>query len=178
MIVTCGACAKKYKFDEAKLAGRQSVSLTCPNCQGSITVSAADPGDQTSRLDVDALQISRAEKIPGGDLAMPVRRRLSLAVLEGLDSGRIFTIDRPRTVVGRGEADIVINDSEISRQHAAIEVHGARVLVRDMGSTNGVFVNDVKVSQAELENRGEFRLGGTRLMLIVADQESDPEERG
>ncbi len=178
MIVTCGGCAKKYKFDEAKLAGRQSVSLTCPNCQGSITVSAADPGDQTSRLDVDALQISRAEKIPGGDLAMPVRRRLSLAVLEGLDSGRIFTIDRPRTVVGRGEADIVINDSEISRQHAAIEVHGARVLVRDMGSTNGVFVNDVKVSQAELENRGEFRLGGTRLMLIVADQESDPEERG
>ncbi len=178
MIVNCGGCAKKYKFDEAKLAGRQSVSLTCPNCQGSITVSAADPGDQTSRLDVDALQISRAEKIPGGDLAMPVRRRLSLAVLEGLDSGRIFTIDRPRTVVGRGEADIVINDSEISRQHAAIEVHGARVLVRDMGSTNGVFVNDVKVSQAELENRGEFRLGGTRLMLIVADQESDPEERG
>jgi len=178
MIVTCAACAKKYKFDEGKLAGRPSVSLTCPNCQTPITISAPEPGDQTSRLDVDALQISRAEKVPVGSLVMPTKRRLSLAVLEGQDSGRIFTIDRPRTVVGRGEADIVINDSEISRQHAAIEVHGARVVVKDLGSTNGVFVNDVKVSQAELENRAEFRLGGTRLMLIIADQESDPEGQG
>jgi hypothetical protein len=178
MIVTCAGCSKRYKFDEAKLQGRPSVSLTCPNCQASITVSAADPGDRTSRLEVDALQISRAEKVPLGSLAMPARRRLSLAVLEGQDSGHIYSIDRPRTIIGRGEADIVINDSEISRQHAAIEVQGPRVVVKDLGSTNGVFVNDVKVSQAEIENRAEFRLGATRLMLIIAEQESDPEGQG
>jgi hypothetical protein len=38
-----------------------------------------------------------------------------------------------------------------------------------------VFVNEVKVSQAEIENRTEFRLGGTRLMLILTETESDLE---
>ena len=78
-------------------------------------------------------------------------------------------------VLGRGEADIVLNDTEVSRQHAAIEVHGARVVLRDLGSTNGIFVNEVKVSQSEIENRSEFRLGGTRLMLIMTDTSSDLE---
>jgi pSer/pThr/pTyr-binding forkhead associated (FHA) protein len=54
-------------------------------------------------------------------------------------------------------------------------VHGARVVLKDLGSTNGIFVNDVKVSQSEIENRAEFRLGGTRLMLIMTDTTSDQE---
>lgn len=178
MIVACGGCGKRYSFDETRLAGRKSASLRCPNCQTAIMVTAPDPGDQTSRLDVDALQVSRAERVPAGELSMPPERRLSLAVLQGQDNGRIFVIDRPRTVLGRGEADIVVNDSEVSRQHAAIEVHGGRIVIRDLGSTNGVFVNDVKISQMELENRGEFRIGGTRMMLIVTDVQSDPEAQG
>jgi pSer/pThr/pTyr-binding forkhead associated (FHA) protein len=106
---------------------------------------------------------------------MPSDRRLSLAVLEGKDSGRIFLIDRPRMVLGRGESDIVLNDTEVSRQHACIEVHGARVVLKDLGSTNGTFLNEVKVSQGEIENRTEFRLGGTRLMLILTETQSDLE---
>lgn len=179
MIVTCGGCARKYNFDEAKLAGRPSARLRCPHCSTTITVTAAvDPGDQTMRLPEDANLISKAAKVPQGDLAMPSNRRLSLAVLEGKDSGRIFQIERPRMVLGRGEADIVLNDTEVSRQHASVEVHGARVVLKDLGSTNGVFVNEVKVSQAEIENRTEFRLGGTRLMLILTETRSDLETLG
>ncbi len=140
-----------------------------------ISIAATDPGDETTRLDQDANLLSKSTKVPQGDLSLPAERRLSLAVLQGKDSGRIFLVDKPRVILGRGEADIVLNDTEISRQHAAIEVHGARVVLKDLGSTNGIFVNDVKVSQSEIENRTEFRLGGTRLMLIMTDTTADLE---
>lgn len=176
MIVTCGGCARRYNFDVAKLGGRPSARLRCPHCSSTITVTAvSDPGDQTMRLPEDANLLSKSAKVPQGDLSMPSERRLSLAVLEGKDSGRIFLLERPRMVLGRGEADIVLNDTEVSRQHACIEVHGARVVLKDLGSTNGTFVNDVKVSQSEIENRTEFRLGGTRLMLILTETQSDLE---
>lgn len=178
MIVSCGGCGKKYTFDVRKLGGRPSATVRCPNCRTTITVTAADPGDQTTRLDADANLLSRSARVPGGDLAMPPGRRISLAVLDGRDSGRIFQVDRPRVVLGRGEADIVINDSEVSRQHASIEVRGQRVVLRDLGSTNGTFVNEVKISQSEIDNRAEFRIGGTRLMLIMTDTESDLEALG
>ncbi len=180
MIVECGGCAKRYKFDEAKLQGRPSVSLKCPGCQGAIEVTApaAHPGDQTTRLDADADQIPSSSKVRGGDLAMPLSRRISLAVLEGKDKGRIFTVERPHVTIGRSDADIIIDDQEISRQHVAIEMRGPRVVLKDLGSTNGTFVNDVKIAQCEIDNQGEFRIGGTKIMLILIDTEKDLEPLG
>ena len=175
MIVTCTGCSKRYKFDVAKLAGRPSARLRCPHCSTTITVAASAPGDQTTRLDQDANLLSKSSKVPQGDLSMPGDRRLSLAVLHGKDSGRIFLVEKPRIILGRGDADVVLNDTEVSRQHAAIEVHAGRVVLRDLGSTNGTFVNDVKVSQTEIDNRAEFRVGGTRLMLILTDTTTDLE---
>ena len=177
MIVACGACDKRYRFDLAKLGGRPGARLRCPACGASIEVTAPpDPGNQTMRLDSDASQIASAGRIPGGDLAMPLSRRLSLAVLQGKDSGRIFPVDKAVVVIGRSGADIVVDDPEVSRQHASVEVHGNRVVLKDLGSTNGTFLNDVKVAQAEIENRGEFRVGSTRLMLIIAEVNTDLED--
>src|SRR5438093_5946837 len=107
-----------------------------------ISIAAIDPGDETTRLDQDANLLSKSTKVPQGDLSLPAERRLSLAVLQGKDSGRIFLVDKPRVILGRGEADIVLNDTEISRQHAAIEVRGARVVLKALGSTHGLFVTD------------------------------------
>jgi len=178
MIVSCGGCGKRYRFDEAKLSGKPSATLRCPSCQAPITIQASEVGERTTRLDADADLLARSSPVRGGDLALPLRRRLSLAVLEGKDSGRIFPIERPRMVLGRGEADIVLDDTEVSRQHACIEVRGARVVLKDLGSTNGTFVNEVKTTQSEIDNRSEFRVGSTRLMLIITETESDLEPLG
>ena len=176
MIVSCGGCGKKYRFDVAKLQGRPSGVLRCPGCSTAITVTApTDPGDRTTRIDSDANQIPTSSKVPSGDLSLPLSRRLSLAILQGKDSGRIFPVDKPLVVLGRADSDIVINDPEISRQHASIEVHGAKVVLKDLGSTNGTFINDVKITQAEIENRAEFRVGGTVLMLIMTQAETELE---
>ena len=55
--------------------------------------------------------------------------------------------------------DLALDDPEISRQHAAIEVAGERVTVIDLGSANGVQVGDQSVAEAPLENQAEFTVG-------------------
>jgi predicted Zn finger-like uncharacterized protein len=191
VIVTCTECGRRYNFDAAQLGDRPSVTVRCSNCKASMTVSAAQavetlpvpepaetapaqeaPGDRTTRLDVDASLLPAHASVPEGGLQLLPGRRLSLAVLQGKDTGRIFKVERPSVVIGRGESEISLDDPEVSRQHARLEVHGANVFVRDLGSTNGVFVDEVKVAEAELANHSEFRVGGTHLMLIVTEEET------
>ncbi len=99
-------------------------------------------------------------------LRLPDGVRLSLACISGPDSGRIFEIDKPRVVIGRANADIVVSDIQCSRQHAAIEVQDEHVFLVDLGSTNGTYVYDQRVGRTELESRTEFEIGTTTLMLI------------
>lgn len=104
---------------------------------------------------------------------LPEGLRVSLAVLEGARPGEIFQVDKPRMVLGRlggGAADIELDDPEISRVHAAVECYGQRILLEDLGSTNGTYVGDERIEAREIEDRGEFRLGRTRLMLILAEE--------
>lgn len=103
---------------------------------------------------------------PTANLKLPIGYRLSLACLAGPDSGRIFEVDKPRVTIGRANADIVLTDSQCSRAHAAVEVMDDRVFVVDLGSTNGTFVGDKRISRQELDNRSEFDVGATTLMFI------------
>lgn len=109
----------------------------------------------------------RAETNPAiRPLKLPDHERLSLACIAGPDAGRIFEVDRPRLVIGRNNADILLSDAECSRQHAVLEVSDDRVMVIDLGSTNGTYFNERRVGQIQLENRSEFDIGATTLMLI------------
>jgi adenylate cyclase len=62
-----------------------------------------------------------------------------------------------------------VPDPDVSRSHAAVECHGARVVLRDLDSRNGTFVGEERVTQRDVEDRTEFRLGGTTFLLLVAD---------
>lgn len=107
----------------------------------------------------------------GRRLRLPDWEKLSLACIAGPEAGRIFEIDRARMVIGRAGSDILLNDPECSRQHAAIEVSDDKVFLVDLGSTNGSYVSDKRISQLELENRSEFDVGSSTLMLIRTRKE-------
>src|SRR5206468_7846633 len=115
----------------------------------------------------DRVRTTPPARAPRSALSLPTDWKLSLAVIAGPDAGRIFPIEKPRVVIGREEVDVVLEDPEISRQHAAIEVSGERVTVVDLGSSNGTLVGDAPITEAVLENQGEFTIGGSTLMLIV-----------
>ncbi len=110
-----------------------------------------------------------------GSAALPLGKRVSLAILEGARKGDVVTLERPQVLIGRAGgragANVEIPDSEVSRAHATLTCQGARVVLRDLGSTNGTFVGADRIEEREIEDQAEFRLGRTRFMLIVADQE-------
>ena len=122
----------------------------------------------------------RQDEVPGGGtltgkdlhkmaVELPKDKRFSLAVIQGAATGQIFQITKSRTTLGRSGADINLDDPEASRQHATVEVLGDHAILRDLGSTNGTFVDMERIEQKVLNNQNEFRIGSHVLMFIVTD---------
>lgn len=128
-----------------------------------------DPADTAVTGESPKTSKLRKEMLEG--LKLPETRKLSIAVISGNNAGEIYQISKPRMVIGRGEADILIQDLEASRTHAEIDVIGDRVVLHDLNSTNGTFVDEQKITSVTLENHSEFRIGSTTFMLIITDVE-------
>ncbi len=104
-----------------------------------------------------------------GVIELPRDKRYSLAAIQGPATGQIFQITKTRTTLGRTGCDVNLNDPECSRQHAVVEIFGERIILRDLDSTNGTFVDIERIQQVELANHAEFRIGSHVLMLIVTE---------
>jgi pSer/pThr/pTyr-binding forkhead associated (FHA) protein len=108
---------------------------------------------------------------PEESLELPKDKKYSLAVLQGKASGQIFPITKSRITLGRSGVDVLLDDPECSRKHAVIEIHGARITINDLGSTNGTFVDGKRIDKADLDKHTEFRIGEHVMMLIITDRE-------
>lgn len=189
MIIQCTSCRSKYQYDEERFERKPSKKIKCAKCQTvfeifnpafAAKVEEVAPGEQTfaSKKIVIPPPVEPAtarEPLPEANvvpsLRLPEGKRISLAILEGDGAGSVFRIEKPRVTIGRANADIVINDSEASRQHAAIEVRDGSYTLVDLGSTNGTSVGGEKISEpVELHDKGEFQVGATTLMFIVTDE--------
>jgi hypothetical protein len=93
---------------------------------------------------------------------------LSLVVRRGMPIGERAKLDRP-LVVGRDPAcDVVLHDPRISRRHIACELDPAGgVVFRDLGSSNGVFLNGRHCASGALRAGDELRLGDTDLEIVA-----------
>jgi len=85
------------------------------------------------------------------------------------NDGRSFSIgDRP-LVIGRSpDVDVVINDSNVSRRHAEVWRTGEGVAVRDLGSTNGTFVNGHRITAVSLSPRDDVTIGALHFRIELA----------
>jgi predicted Zn finger-like uncharacterized protein len=180
VIVECDQCHARYQYDEARFAGKPAKRLRCSKCRAIFEVVNTRAFEAQPALRPPARPDETRVRRPGGRprdaapairapaaLQLPAERKLSLAVIAGPDAGRIFPIEKARVVIGREGVDVTLEDPEISRQHAAIEVAGDLVTLVDLGSANGTLIGETAVTEAPLENHGEFTLGGSTLMLIV-----------
>ncbi len=82
--------------------------------------------------------------------------------------GRSYQLSSPVTVIGRGaEADVVVDDAGVSRRHAEVHTDGDRVWVKDLGSTNGTFVDGERVGAtgSPLADGSRITLGRTRIVV-------------
>lgn len=83
---------------------------------------------------------------------------------------------RDRLSLGRNPQrnNICISDREVSKEHAVIERRGSDIFVRDLGSSNGTFVNDAKVMDHRLRDGDTVRLGTTSLVYLAPEPTTAP----
>src|SRR5215813_5390125 len=91
-------------------------------------------------------------------MLMNVRGEIHLAAMNG--EPKITTVESPRFTIGRGaENSLCIPSSVVSRSHAELIRVGANYLLRDLGSTNGSFVNGARVTEQMLNDGDTLRFG-------------------
>lgn len=94
----------------------------------------------------------------------PAGKEACLVVIYGLDLGKKYNLDRPSLIIGRSsKADIQIDQESVSRNHCKIINTGKTIMVRDLGSTNGTYVNDERTTKEELIDNDRIRLARTEL---------------
>jgi pSer/pThr/pTyr-binding forkhead associated (FHA) protein len=90
-----------------------------------------------------------------------------LEVLDGNEPGKIYLIEKFSITIGRQNCDIRLDDPEISRQHAVLTIEGDAVILEDLGSVNGTFIEGQRIERARLEAGTTFRLGTHQLVFLV-----------
>ncbi|WDT75289.1 MAG: GGDEF domain-containing protein [Candidatus Manganitrophus sp.] len=90
-----------------------------------------------------------------------------LVVVGGPSLGEKFPLTKERTILGRHrEAEVWINDDSMSRKHAEILSKGGRLILRDLGSKNGTYINDHKIVEVELKDGDLIRTGNATLKYL------------
>ena len=92
--------------------------------------------------------------------------RLRLEVTEGNDEGKKFATDQPIIRIGADIlCDLVLSDPTVSRNHAEVRQRGEKIVLVDLDSTNGTFIDDEAVEQVPLRPGQIFRVGRTKIRV-------------
>ncbi len=130
-----------------------------------------DPQLSTGRYSV-ASRTSRGPMTPAASAGAPAEAHARYPLLDV--DGRRIHLTGDQMTVGRGtEADIVVDDTGISRLHCRFEVTQYGTILTDLDSTNGTFVEDQKIKEVTLLDGNAITVGRTTIMYwdSVADQE-------
>lgn len=95
--------------------------------------------------------------------------RAKLRITGGSSSGRKIDIKLPQFVVGRATGcHLRLNSDAISRQHCAFLVNENEVVLKDLGSRNGTFLNGERITEPQVLVTGdELQLGPLKFEVIV-----------
>ena len=86
-----------------------------------------------------------------------------------------LVIDRALVVGASPEADLVVDDPAVSRLHAELEPRKDGLWIRDLGSRNGVSIEDVVVGTARIPHKARVRIGRTELQVSYRRERANDE---
>ncbi len=168
MLVICPNCKTRYKLDEKKLTPKPIVKLKCPKCESIFEVN--NPLYDAKIKEDDTTQVKK-EKEADEELALPKDKNIFLYVIKGPRSGYKYKVTKPRVIVGRGsQADLIIPDLEVSRQHFSLEIKENKTILRDLNSTNGTYIDGEKISSVKLEDRTEIQIGQSTILYMESTE--------
>lgn len=102
-------------------------------------------------------------RLPRGIRSQPV---FPTVILEFDERTYAYLVEDKGYIIGRAEdADICIPDANLSRYHAKLERRGNAVWIMDLDSTNGVYLNDLRIHAAQLFSTDMVTIGEVLLYL-------------
>ncbi len=136
--------------------------------QGPVRVSFEhDPELKAGIFEIDSsIEKQDAARRPAGPAAPAAPRRQPTRYQPILEiDGQRYSINSGSIVLGRSsEADILVDDTGVSRRHLEIRARDGRIYAVDLGSTNGSYVNGQRVhGQAELTDGSTITMGRSRM---------------
>lgn len=176
---------------ESRLAG-QRLELSIDAADGTAGAHIRDQlarmfGTGTVTVDGDDLRSVRVGTLPlvngavlidggGAPVSRKERRRpagepapLALAVHSGAGAGTVVPLRRGTYTIGRSNTRIVIADAELSRQHARLVVTETDIILEDLDSANGTYVDGERTRAAALSTGSTVRCGSSTMSIVFAD---------
>ncbi|MET0339571.1 MAG: sigma 54-interacting transcriptional regulator [Polyangiales bacterium] len=98
---------------------------------------------------------------------LPPGRSWSVLVGRGAEARRVRVGERPLRVGSDKRNDLVLSDTAVSAQHCRFEIAGSALTVRDLDSTNGTYVQGLRVGRAQVASGAQVRVGRTDLQVIA-----------
>lgn len=111
-----------------------------------------------------------------------------LLCMTGKNKGLSYFVSGKRVILGRGDtADVQVLDTKSSREHAEMTQVGDGYVISDLGSQNGITINDLKVKQHQLKDGDRVIIGQTvykyslidvkpHMELVEVNEDDDLEE--
>jgi len=100
-----------------------------------------------------------------------VLKKALFVVNRGRDEGKEMVLQDPRVTIGTlPENSLVLTDATVSRQHAIVEETAKGYLLRDLDSSNGTFLNGVRVREGYLAAGSVIRLGQTEMTFSPLEE--------
>jgi diguanylate cyclase (GGDEF)-like protein len=86
----------------------------------------------------------------------------------------MYKLKGDRVVLGRGDkTDVRIVDDGVSREHAVVQREGGKIVLVDMGSTNGTFCNGVRIPRQELTDGDKISIGASTILKFTFQDHVD-----
>ena len=141
------------------------LDLTYPARAETVARHPRDPNDTSDSDHVRAktvvTSISRISERPTG-------KEACLVVIYGSELGKKYNLNAPSLVIGRSsKCDIQIDQESISRNHTKIVNTGKSILIRDLGSTNGTYVNDEPIDEYVMRDGDLIKIGRTIFKFLT-----------
>jgi len=93
---------------------------------------------------------------------------LTLLVLQGPDKGRRFELPDAPTLIGRGSDQLPLTDNTVSRRHAELHPRNGDWILKDLGSSNGTYINGIRVDNTYAIKLGDQIRVGRSLLVFGA----------
>jgi len=97
---------------------------------------------------------------------LPIKQRACLEIIGSGGKSKVIELGQRELTIGRSpECPIQLRRTMVSRRHAQVTFRNEEYHLEDLGSTNGTYVNGIKIVRCILRNNDQIDIGGVKMLF-------------